>query len=320
MKKTIFISSTFTDLASPRKAIWDLLKEFDVWVRGMEQFGARTATPLETCIAEVEQSDIYVGVIGFRLGSIEPVSGKSYTQLEYERAQALSKETFIYLIDEENALVLRKHIDKGADLEKLEAFKRTLRERHTVDTFVSAGDLVEKLRRDLSRHLAPAASVRNRPSNEFDEASSIIDGFLLVPKKYAGREVRLVVKVTRQAYPASNEICTAFNYELGATVGVGVQIVNPQVEGGDSLNELYLDSKQIEELFPLSVDDQHDIYAKLLFADTPVQRVRARYSDASYYPDSPLSALGTVSSFLGKRVDLPADAKMILAFTKKAVG
>ena len=73
--KTVFISSTYKDLSQHRRAIWEVLTKFDVNVRGMEQFGARTTGPLETCLAEVGQSDVYVGIIAFRLGSIEPQSG-----------------------------------------------------------------------------------------------------------------------------------------------------------------------------------------------------------------------------------------------------
>lgn len=40
----------------------------------MEQFGARKSNPLATCISEVEQSDIYVGIIGMRYGSEDPNS------------------------------------------------------------------------------------------------------------------------------------------------------------------------------------------------------------------------------------------------------
>lgn len=108
MQHTIFVSSTFVDLQSHRKAVWDTLAEFDVAVRGMEQFGARTETPLQTCLFEVDQADIYVGIIAFRLGSIESQSGKSYTQLEYERALTRSKEILIYLVDE----AIRQHISR----------------------------------------------------------------------------------------------------------------------------------------------------------------------------------------------------------------
>lgn len=319
MKKAVFISSTFLDLAPHRKAIWELLEEFDVSVRGMEQFGARTGTPLETCIAELEQSDVYVGVIAFRFGSLHIPSGKSFTQLEYERAQFLSKETLIYLIDEENASVQVKFMDKGAELEKLEAFKRTLRDRHTIDTFVSPDDLVEKLRRDLQRHVGTSkAPAINDETNEFDDAVSVIKNFILVPKKVAGREVHIEVTVTGEPYPASSEICLAFNYELGATVGVPVKITRPEEAYSANLTELYFDAKQLDEFLPVTVGERRDIYAKLLFHDSPVQETHARYRDSSYYPKSPFSALSSISSVLGERVELPADAKLILAYTKPA--
>lgn len=316
MRKTIFVSSTFTDLANHRKAVWELLEEFDVSVRGMEEFGARTETPLNTCIVEVEQSDIYVGIIAFRLGSLEESSGKSYTQLEYERAQGLSKEILIYLIDEENARVPVKFIDRGVNLEKLEAFKRTLRDRHTVDTFISENDLVEKLRRDLKRHLD--LSNANAPvPNEFSEALNIIKSFMLVPKQVAGREVRLEVKITGEPYPASREMCSAFNYEFGATVGIPVGIVKPEGTGETGLTELYLSAKQIDGFLPAATGEHRHIYAKLQFSGSPIEKVRTRFRDESYYPMLRVS-LPSATSVFGEPVSRPAEAKVILAFTKTA--
>lgn len=57
MKKTIFISSTYKDLVKERKAVWELLKRYDVNIVGMEEFGARKDSPLTTCLKEVEQSE-----------------------------------------------------------------------------------------------------------------------------------------------------------------------------------------------------------------------------------------------------------------------
>lgn len=316
MRKTIFISSTFVDLAGHRKAVWGLLKEFDVSIRGMEQFGARKETPLETCITEVEQSDIYVGIIAFRLGSIEESSGKSYTQLEYERAQSLSKETLIYLIDEENALVSMRSIDRGMNLDKLDAFKRTLRDRHTVDTFVTEDDLVEKLRRDLKRHLSPSSPVVHG-SNEFSEALSAIKQFMLVPRTVAGREVRLEVKITGDLYPASREICRAFNYEFGATVGIPVKILKPEGLDESGLSELYLSAKQLDGFMPVGKDEPRNVYAKLQFSDTPIDKVRAHFKDESFYAISSLAALSSISAF-GERFSRPPEAKVVLEFTKSA--
>lgn len=108
----------------------------------MEKFGARPAAPLQTCLAEVEQSDVYVGIVAFRTGSIQGLSGKSFTQLEYEHALQLRKEILIYLADEQLTKVRYTDIDVDLSLrEKLGAFKGVLRERHTVDTLTTPDDL-----------------------------------------------------------------------------------------------------------------------------------------------------------------------------------
>ena len=143
MKKTIFISSTYKDLVKERKAVWELLKRYDVNIVGMEEFGARKDSPLTTCLKEVEQSNIYIGIIANRWGSIEEESGKSYTQLEYEKAIEKDKEILIYLIDE-TASVQIDNIDFGEKHESLELFKKELQKNHTIDRFINATDLVEK--------------------------------------------------------------------------------------------------------------------------------------------------------------------------------
>src|SRR4051812_46232729 len=112
MKKSVFISSTYLDLINERKKVWEALKKFEVTVRGMEEFGARSTNALDTCLSEIEQSDIYVGIIGMRFGTEDKTTKKSYTQLEYEKAVSLGKEILIYLVDEDNYLVHPSVIQK----------------------------------------------------------------------------------------------------------------------------------------------------------------------------------------------------------------
>ena len=152
MNKTVFISSTFVDLKKERKEIWELLKKYDVLIRGMEQFGARKEDSLTTCLTEVEQSDIYIGIIGYRLGSIDKKTGKSYTQLEYEKAYELNKEILIYLIDDELSKVSPKNIEFDK-IPKLNSFKEILKERHTIDTFKDYSALSVKIKRQFEKYL-----------------------------------------------------------------------------------------------------------------------------------------------------------------------
>ena len=314
MRRTVFVSSTYQDLGPHRKAIWELLGDFDVAIRGMEEFGARSETPLETCLIEVEQSDIYVGIIGFRLGSIEESTGKSYTQLEYERALELKKETLIYLIDEENSRVQIKFVDHGTNRDKLEAFKATLRDRHTIDTFVTEEDLIQKLRRDIGRYVQPSHP-SSSGTDEYLLGVQAIQKFLLVPKLVAGREVLLDVKIVGTPYPASREICSAFNYVFGATIGISIEIVRPEGFEKTGLSELYVGQRQVEEFLPTTEGEVRTIYAKLQFTESAIEKVRARFQQetTTTYKGGGQSYL---ESMFGEPVHHAAEAKIILALSK----
>lgn len=283
----------------------------------MEEFGARTASPLDTCLAEVDVSDIYIGIIAFRIGSVEKNSGKSFTQLEYERAYEGNKEILIYLVDEDNAKVLAKYIDKDERREKLEAFKRVLKERHTIATYRSPDDLVEKLERDFRKLLQSKTTVAHVSSDEFEKASAIIERFLLVPNESSGKDIRLKIKIKGEAYPASKEVCDSLNLVFGSTIGVKIQIVEPK-GFSDSIDKLYINAKQLDEIFPFQDGDEREIYAKLQFTPAKIDKVRARFCPETHY-EAPmyLSAfINPLASFTGGKVTvLEPDGMIALLLT-----
>jgi|SRR5690625_4663332 len=321
--KTVFVSSTYTDLKEHRRQVWEVLEDFDVSVRGMEQFGARSEEPLETCINEVEQSDVYVGIIGYRLGSVHEEKGLSYTQLEYERARELELDILIYLIDEE-AEIKAKYIDKGEKREKLESFKRTLKEKHTIDTFTSPSDLGEKIRRDFRRVIGPPqGDLAATAKIEFDESKEAIEKFLLVPKAVSGREVLLEVEFSGKPFPASRDICSAFNLSFGATVGIPIDIKNPQGFRDADLGHLFVSAKSLDSLWPVKKGDRLYIYAKLQFTEREIDSIRTRFKSETQtryktiFSHNISSALS--NDLLGEEtVYLKAEGNVILLFTKEA--
>jgi hypothetical protein len=309
MNKTVFISSTYDDLKEYRRAVWELLEKFDVNVRGMEQFGARKEAPLATCLAEVEQSDIYLGLIAFRLGSIDSQSGKSFTQIEYERAYELNKEIRTYLVDEQNATFAIRHIDRDEKRTKLEAFKALLRERHTIESFTSVDDLKEKLGRDLKR-LLTEKHVEESNADEYIASKQVIDRFILTPKQFSGREVRVCVQFKGKPFPASKKLCAAFNLEFGETICRTIEIVKPEGYKNSGLDELYSSSKHADTIINPPNLSQLDLYAKLQFADKEVASVSARYKSQTYFdPPDPDPALLY-------EITYSADAKVILLSSK----
>lgn len=286
MRKTVFISSTYVDLKEERKKVWDTLEKFDVAVKGMEQFGARKSNPLETCLAEVEQSDIYVGIIGMRYGSEEPTTGKSYSQLEYEKAIAQDKEILIYIIDEDNSSVKPSFI-QFEKIHKLNNFKAILKEKHTIDTFSNSQDLVSKLQRQFSKYLTPKKETVIE--DEYENTKKILDLFFLVPSIYSGREIKLKIKFQGQAKPASKAICQNFNFEFGKTVVTQIEVIHPVFEF-KNFKHIFIEFRQFEKFIALDKSLEYEIFAKVLFKDEKAKSLTTdfrdrveRVYDESYY-------------------------------------
>lgn len=312
MKQTVFISSTYRDLTEHRRSVWEMLEKFDVDVRGMEEFGARTEAPLETCLAEVEQAHVYVGIIGFRLGSIDETTGKSFTQVEYERAVELQKEVLIYLIDEDEAQFRLDQIDiDPSHWQRLQSFKRTLRERHTVETFTIPKDLVTKLDRDFRKYLSlKEGQMAPSETDEYEVSKQTINKFMLTPKLLSGSEIRLKVKLGKRRFAAARGLCKAFNLQYGATVGVSITVLEPKIELSNKLNELYSPGTRIQNLLDLPIDKPIDIYARLEFSPTDVPRSWARFF-VDHYVDYRIEEMNPYPTIYE-----PAEGKIILLFSK----
>lgn len=308
MRKTIFVSSTFTDLAEHRRAVWDLLDTFDVNVRGMEAFGARTEAPLETCLAEVEQSNVYLGIIGFRLGSIDEASGKSFTQREYERAGELNLEILIYLRDE-NATVRLTDFDlEAVPREKLASFKRTLRENHTVDTFDGPADLATKLKRDLQRHLVPRRD--EAPLDDFELSRAVAKRFLLLPQSVSGSEIRVQVKKKGQPFPVSRGLCKAFNLPYGETIGVNVEVALPAGEPLGQFKEVFAAGRRAADLLARLDRETLNLFVRLQFSPDDIPRSRARFFGEHVY-------VGPEPDDYDPEVEYrPGEGRVILLFSK----
>ena len=313
MKKTVFISSTYEDLIAYRHAVWNLLEEFDARVIGMEQFGARKESPLETCLSEVELSDIYIGIIAFRLGSIDKSSGKSFTRLEYERASELKKDILIYLIDEKNAKVKAGFFEQERQKwEKVVAFKDMLTDERTIEKFISEEDLVKKLRRDLKNHLDYKKQKEEVSKDEFERSARIIERLMLAPLSFSGNELRLQIHVDGEPYAASKDICEAYNFNFGATIGLPIKIIKPKGFEDVGLNELYTASKQYDDLLPFIKEKNIEIYARPQSTDKEINYTYARFKGKkySYYMTQPGIMPGIKSGYIN------ADAKVVLILSK----
>ena len=242
--QTIFLSSTYSDLTDYRAKAIDVITSLKQLYEGMEYFGADERTPLDVMLDKLSYCQIYVGIIGMRYGSVDKASNKSYTQLEYERAMELKLPCLIYIIDEENARIAPKDVERGATADLLDAFKNQLKSAHVVKSFDSVDALGEALQHDIPKVIErlkrqaleqkkeEAKATAEAEKREVDWATEYknIEKALLRPVKYHGKEFVLKLKVLEElnGWRLKSKLVNAFGFVDGDTSSLDVLILPPQ--------------------------------------------------------------------------------------------
>ncbi|HEX6745996.1 MAG TPA: DUF4062 domain-containing protein [Longimicrobium sp.] len=101
-KLQVFVSSTYQDLRAERQAAVEAILTAGHIPAGMELFAAGDQSQMKVIENWIDESDVFLLVLGGRYGSIEPNSGKSYIHLEYEYAVARGKPVFAVVIEEQH--------------------------------------------------------------------------------------------------------------------------------------------------------------------------------------------------------------------------
>ncbi len=100
-KLQVFISSTYEDLKEERQSAVSATLKAGHIPAGMELFTSGDRSQMETIKKWIDESDVYMLILGGRYGSIEPISGISYTELEYDYALEQDKSLFSVVITED---------------------------------------------------------------------------------------------------------------------------------------------------------------------------------------------------------------------------
>ncbi len=128
VKYQVFISSTYLDLKEERQNIVQAVLSSANIPAGMELFSAGNTTQWELITKWIDESDMYVLLLGGRYGSIEPKSQLSYTELEYNYAVEKKKNLFALVLDDEYLKAKQKSTDtvilENENIEKHELFKK----------------------------------------------------------------------------------------------------------------------------------------------------------------------------------------------------
>lgn len=123
-KYQVFISSTYTDLLDERQAAVEAILQAGHIPAGMELFTSSNQSQWDIIKRWIDESDIYMLILGGRYGSIETKSGKSYTHLEYEYALSIKKPLFVIVIKDEALNQKTVAQVENQNPEKLKKFKK----------------------------------------------------------------------------------------------------------------------------------------------------------------------------------------------------
>jgi Domain of unknown function (DUF4062) len=153
-KLQVFISSTYTDLKDERQAAVEAILRAGHIPAGMELFAAGDQSQMEVIRNWIDDSDVFLLILGGRYGSIEPESGKSYVQIEYEYALAKRKPWFACVIYNDE-LKRRGNQDyeifrETKNVDKLENFRSTLTSKTLVQFWSDPRDIKLAIFQSLS--------------------------------------------------------------------------------------------------------------------------------------------------------------------------
>lgn len=150
----VFISSTYKDLVDYRAAAIRAVEGISYQAVKMEVFGAHPDEPLEACLREVEQCDLFVGIYAYRYGYVPAGSEDSITEMEYVHARKVGKRVYCFLVDEDNQPWLPKWIENEPGKSKLQNFKKQIQTDHICAFFTSPEDLGMKVAHALSHYVS----------------------------------------------------------------------------------------------------------------------------------------------------------------------
>ena len=100
-KLQVFLSSTYTDLIDERLAAMEAILAAGHIPAAMEQFAPGDEESWTIIKRWIDESDAYILILGGRYGSIEPESGKSYVEREYDYALSQNKPFMSIVVTDE---------------------------------------------------------------------------------------------------------------------------------------------------------------------------------------------------------------------------
>ena len=150
----IYISSTLADFRPEREAARDAILRLDH--QPLDSYVARERRALDACLADVGLCQAYVGILGWRYGSLAKPHDRSYTELEYQQAGALNIPRLMFLL-RQDAPIEPGWVDD--DKTRILRFRQRVQENHIALEFSDHNELIVAVERAVRRTLGAGEPV-----------------------------------------------------------------------------------------------------------------------------------------------------------------
>ena len=154
----IYVSSTSIDLLEHRRAVIEMLRKCGYSYLAQEEYVAEDRWPLEKCLDDVDQCNVYLGFFAWRYGFVPPGHQQAITEQEYRRARRNGATCLCFLLHEDFPWP-KKHVD--ADQTSIEALRKDISQSALIGFFrnednlaVSVATALDKLSKDVAGRIA----------------------------------------------------------------------------------------------------------------------------------------------------------------------
>lgn len=144
-----FISSTYSDLKDYRERAILALRDFNIESVLMESNALEYGDNIiETIKTEIQNSDLFILIIGYRYGQISESDKISWIEKEFLLAKELGKPTLVFMLKEAKDISL---VDPGYNLQKTLEFRERIQNQFLVSFFSNPADFHASLSNALSK-------------------------------------------------------------------------------------------------------------------------------------------------------------------------
>lgn len=173
-KYQVFVSSTYEDLKEERSAVITALLKAGFMPTGMEYFTATSKSQWEVIEEIIPQCDYYIVIVAGKYGSIEPISGLSYTEKEYDLAVSSGVPAIGFLYQDLESLTVKQAESTEERQAKLNAFREKIKNRMS-DFWTNKDDLASKVLASLHKEVVDSPRIGWVRANAATSGEKLMD-------------------------------------------------------------------------------------------------------------------------------------------------